>query len=175
LFNSVTVALDELALMVELGLPIQADEDGPGIWFPCPKLVDKCCTVYLDRPTCCRTYRCTLLLKLDNDEIAIDDARAIVTSAWDAAHRLEDELEGETIAQYRRRRADALLLRSEALPQTPARDRLNELDAILDRHFRKHHQNQTIPFDEVEGRNSWISATISRPSKSDRSAASPSA
>jgi Fe-S-cluster containining protein len=167
LFNSVTVAYDEIERAVDIGLPILADEDGPAIWFPCVKLVDKCCTVYLDRPTCCRTFRCTLLLKLDRDEIAIEDARAIVSDAWEAAHGVEAELAGETISQYRQRRAEALLTRSEALPHTPARDKLNELDAILDRHFRKPYQNQTTPFDEVEGRDGWISVTISRPSESD--------
>ena len=174
LFNSVTVAYDELALAMDIGLPILADEDGPAIWFPCVKLVNKCCTVYQDRPTCCRTYRCTLLLKLDRDEIALDDAREIVVEAWEAAHRLEAELDGESISQYRQRRADALLNRNEGLPRTPARDKLNELDAILDRHFRKEYQNQTIPFDAVEGRDGWISVTISRPSESDPPVPSPS-
>lgn len=175
LFNIVEVALPEVGLALELGLPILADEDGPAIPFPCPRLADKCCTVYERRPTCCRTYRCQLLFALDREEVTLDEALEHVESAWTAAAHLEAALDGESIPDYRRRRAAALVERNEALPHTPARDRLNALDAILDRHFRKAYQSQTAPFDGVEGRDGVIRIAISRPSESDPPVPSPSA
>jgi hypothetical protein len=180
LFNMVPVDWTDMALVHELGFPLVSDEDGPAIPFPCPRLVDKCCTVYERRPQCCRRYRCELLGRLDREETTLAEALAVVADAWQAVGLVEAELDGETIPQYRRRRAEALVDRGEALPHTPARDRLNDLDAVLDRHFRKPMQNQTIPFDEVEGRappstsSGTISVSISRPSESGPPVPSPS-
>ena len=44
LFNIVEVALPEVGLAMELGLPLLAEEDGPAIPFPCVKLVDRILT-----------------------------------------------------------------------------------------------------------------------------------
>lgn len=162
LFNFLTLELDDIEPGVRLGLPINIDEDGLSFDFPCPKLAGTCCTVYDDRPSGCRTYRCKLLKRLDADEVPLRHAIEIAESARDAFRLVQAELGEETIPQYRRRRV-AALERNKALPRTPARDRLNELDAILDQHFRKPSQNQTIPFNGVEGRGDWISMSMAPP------------
>lgn len=156
LFIEILLDPAERDLAERLGLPVMDDEDGPVLAFPCTRLDGACCTVYADRPTGCRTFRCTLLRRLDANEVPLFHALELVESALVAARALEAELAGETVPSYRRRRARALIDRNEALPRAPARDRLNELDGILDQHFRKPHQNQTIPFDAVEGRSGWL-------------------
>lgn len=163
-FNSIDLQPDELDLAESLGLPFVTDTKGaPGFSFPCPCLSGTACTVYEIRPSGCRSFRCLLLKRLDRGEVPLFHALELVETAREAVRLVEAELGAETIPQYRYRRAEALIERGEALPHTPARDRLNELDAILDLHFRPAHQNQTTPFDGVEGRESWVSVSMGAP------------
>ena len=47
--------------------------------LPCPRLgADGGCTVYMDRPTVCRTYHCKLSKRVEAREISEDAALAIV-------------------------------------------------------------------------------------------------
>jgi Fe-S-cluster containining protein len=49
--------------------------------LPCPRLADRCCTVYDDRPSACRRYRCAVLAKYETGSLSLDDALAHVSRA----------------------------------------------------------------------------------------------
>jgi Fe-S-cluster containining protein len=151
LFNVVMIDIEQFMHALSIGLPIRDEGYGPGIWFPCPKLVDKCCTVYEDRPDCCRAFRCELLKKIDREEVTLDAAMAIVAQALDAVQEAEAAMAGETFPNFRKRRVEALE-RGERLPPSEALDRLVDLDLILDEHFRRPEQSQTAAYAEIEGR-----------------------
>lgn len=54
--------------------------DRPAFALPCPKFAG-CCTIYEGRPKACRGFRCALLRRLDDNDICLDEALAIVGEA----------------------------------------------------------------------------------------------
>jgi Fe-S-cluster containining protein len=48
---------------------------------PCTKLVESRCSVYAARPKNCRGYRCKVLRRLEEGELNVEQARAIVYKA----------------------------------------------------------------------------------------------
>jgi len=48
---------------------------------PCAKLVESSCSVYSARPKNCRGYRCKVLRRLEERELDVEQARAIVQKA----------------------------------------------------------------------------------------------
>ncbi len=74
LFDEVPLEADEVALGVRLSLPIVPAGDAAAMPLPCPRLSGATCTVYDDRPSTCRTFRCGLLVALEADRVALDDA-----------------------------------------------------------------------------------------------------
>ncbi|MEO5809583.1 MAG: YkgJ family cysteine cluster protein, partial [Sphingomicrobium sp.] len=71
---------DELNRARELGLSIM-DGDAPGFYLPCPKLLDRCCSIYGERPSVCAGYKCQLLIDLGSERVSLDDALAKVAVA----------------------------------------------------------------------------------------------
>ena len=59
-----------------VGLRVLTNEQG--FRQPCSALSERSCTVYTDRPTACRAYRCDLLNALESDEVSIKEAQQIV-------------------------------------------------------------------------------------------------
>jgi hypothetical protein len=45
---------------------------------PCAALGDGCCSIYHDRPSVCRWYRCLLLRRLEAGDVSHDDARELI-------------------------------------------------------------------------------------------------
>lgn len=163
-YNMLMLEPDELPGAFMHGLPVMNGGEGECFWFPCPRLEGKCCAIYDVRPGGCRTFRCELLLKLDRAQVTLDEAMGHVRDAWARVHRLEPLLDGESIPQLRRRRADLRAI-GEVLPDEELRDRLNEMDEVLDAHFRRPPQNQRNAYAEVEGRERddiWVSVTVDR-------------
>lgn len=71
---------DEVEFATALGLGV-ANEKGPNFFFlPCPKLENRCCSVYLTRPRTCGSYRCRLLKGFEAGDVSLDQALAKVTS-----------------------------------------------------------------------------------------------
>jgi Fe-S-cluster containining protein len=54
--------------------------------LPCPRLADRCCTVYADRPAACRRYRCAVLAKYEDGRLSLADAETHVTRAEQLRH-----------------------------------------------------------------------------------------
>ena len=150
-YERVPIEPEEFGSAVSLGLPITMDLHGVCFSLPCPRLEDKCCTVYESRPARCRDFYCKTAKELICGEISRELAFARVGEANARAQRLLGALAGESIPEYRKRREDAFE-RGEALERTAARDCLVALDEILDRDFRKPEQNRTKRYDTIEGR-----------------------
>jgi uncharacterized protein len=135
LFNVLMIDPPDALHALSVGLPLTDEGYGLAFWFPCPLLSGKNCTVYDQRPSGCRSYRCTTLKQLDREEIVLDEALDRVETALAAVKHVETALDGETIPQFRRRLAIARDA-GEARPASPANGPLAALDVILNRDFR---------------------------------------
>ena len=62
-----------------LGLPVEAD--GLAFTLPCPKLIDRKCSIYNSRPSVCAGYKCQLLLDFDVGKIGFERAMYTVARA----------------------------------------------------------------------------------------------
>lgn len=100
------------------------------------------CTIYEDRFTICRTFRCRLLRKVEEGRIAAPDARQIIARALDARARVAEREPGAVLDINRARIRDEL---SRQLEDANPPDKLSlgarllsivALDELLDRHFR---------------------------------------
>ena len=81
LFAAAPLRNDEVDRLEPLGFPITGDTGEPCFAQPCVKLVGRSCTVYADRPSVCRSYRCRLLAALVSGEVGLDQARRTVATA----------------------------------------------------------------------------------------------
>ena len=54
---------------------------------------DSKCTIYDDRPSLCRSYRCALLRKVDSGEVSDGEARALVAAAIELRDRVRPAIE----------------------------------------------------------------------------------
>ncbi len=59
---------------------------------PCAAFDSKC-TIYDDRPSLCRSYRCALLRKVDSGEVSDGEARALVAAAIELRDRVRPAIE----------------------------------------------------------------------------------
>jgi hypothetical protein len=71
----------ELERYAALGLPTVIQSGRPAMPLPCLRLADRCCTVYADRPTGCRSYRCRLSHRLGAGEVTMVQALTAVHEA----------------------------------------------------------------------------------------------
>ena len=88
LFDEVPLARDEIALGKRLSLPIVACGDEASMALPCPRLDVATCTVYADRPSTCRTFRCGLLEDVEAGVAPLDDALVRVEALRAASGRV---------------------------------------------------------------------------------------
>jgi Fe-S-cluster containining protein len=149
LFDTVLVGPEEARTMAELGLDLF--EQGPGGAFrqPCAMLAGSLCTIYADRPSCCRTFRCSLLGKYVEGKTTLSEARQRIAEARLLIDLVTRFLEsGESIAQARTRWKERNA--GEAAAHHP-RDhaqhfllQMTALNVFLDKHFRPESQRQVI-------------------------------
>lgn len=91
LFDVVRLALDEVARMTRLGLPVLPRADAPAMRQPCAALEQVRCRIYADRPARCDAFRCHLLAALQSGEVDLDEALGVVALAreLDGAQRTQ--------------------------------------------------------------------------------------
>ena len=127
----------------------------PAFALPCSKF-DGCCTIYEDRPAACRGFRCALLRRLEDNEIALEDALDIVSEA----RRLADEAMPEGTAEERAGRFRAHLRiagndsRSDGEMSDVDRLRFTALALYLDRHFVLARDGQFYSVEPIASSNS---------------------
>jgi Fe-S-cluster containining protein len=76
LHDQVPLDEDELARAARLRLPLVESPLRLAFHLPCPRLVDRRCTVYDERPRTCASYACGVLLAYGAGEI--DEATALM-------------------------------------------------------------------------------------------------
>lgn len=81
LFSGVKLKGVEMEVLDGLSLPILDNGDAAILSQPCAAHVAGECTIYADRPSVCRSYKCDLYKKVLAGETTIDDALIIVRKA----------------------------------------------------------------------------------------------
>ena len=129
LHGHVTLRDEEVEPARAIGLPILTD-GRCGFSTPCPKLVDRRCSIYEFRPTACRGYKCQLLYDLEADRVGLPEALATVTTALGLAAEIEGDRRGPPVAG----------------PIETARRtlRLTAFHVFLDRHFRNKYEGPML-------------------------------
>lgn len=80
LYTNVRVTPSEVGPLHDLGMRIETGELAQ-FSQPCPKLVERKCSIYAERPTTCRNFACTLLRRLRLSDVAFVEALHIVATA----------------------------------------------------------------------------------------------
>lgn len=115
---------------------------------PCAAFQQGCCSIYPERPSVCRAYRCELLTSCDTGKIALGDAEKVIADATALRDRIRPALQtmlGSDVA-----RLDTLTRRAvpELQSMSQRRDQVGEdaqdllfdivaLEILLARHFRE--------------------------------------
>jgi hypothetical protein len=113
-----------------LGLDVQSD--GRSFSLPCRRF-ENCCTVYAERPSPCRGFRCALLRRLDDGDVSLQEALDVVVEA----HRLAKDAfpSGSPAEQARQFRMQRSLKEQDIVGATPEKLKFIALGLYLDRHF----------------------------------------
>ena len=105
LFAWVRLNASELNPAESLGLKvIRNDPRQRGFTQPCP-LWDGMCTVYAstDYPRTCKTYKCIVLRRLLDEDIALPEALSIIRETLDLIREIEPLLPASTAISFRER------------------------------------------------------------------------
>ena len=139
---------DDLTGLAEHGLTVlgQGEDEKLAFALPCPRLKGTCCTIYQERFTVCRRFRCALLQRLDGGEIDVTAALATVAKARALVAAAEPE--ARTVArrfEQRRSTSDWRDIADPELREAAGRRKLliTALEHYLNKHFR--HQRHDTP------------------------------
>lgn len=90
---------DSVESLVQIGLRALTNDAGVATGFPlpCPNFIGMQCSVYENRPTVCRTFRCKLLKDVQRGTYSVPEARQIALST----RALRDQLAPELDSMYR--------------------------------------------------------------------------
>jgi hypothetical protein len=135
------VEADKLRL---LGVAVEKTETGTQFPQPCSMLTGARCSIYADRPTNCRAYRCELLKRFDDGGIARAEALAIIGKAVELFSAVQSELDpGQSVPEARKAWRVSLAARS---PGDPAKQgfmlKQTLLNFFLDKYFRNPVEHQ---------------------------------
>ena len=108
----------EAARLELLGLDVDGDDaDAELLSLPCQALRGTRCSIYAQRPRCCRTFECRLLQQAQRGEVTVADAQARIADARSQVQRVK-----------------ALLARMETRPvRLPLEERVAEAAAAAPR------------------------------------------
>src|SRR5258706_1168670 len=138
LFADVELSGAHEALRLEIrGLEIEdGDEKEPALLVqPCAALKRKKCSIYPNRPKCCRTFECLLLKRARHGEISVVDARQKISEALTEGKRVRTLLgrlpPTDARLTLKERCIDAIALAGEHSGSTEARRTSLELENAI--------------------------------------------
>ena len=143
LYGHVDVPNDEVDELVALGFAIHRDTERPTFQQPCPMLRGTLCSVYADRPSTCRKYRCALLTRYQNEELSLEESISIVAKAKELVREVNEGLPANATLRTLRNERSANFAGIESVAEndraqfTRRHLRLAMLERFLDRYFRK--------------------------------------
>jgi len=145
LHDAAALLPEEMSLALSLGMKVTRSGQDVRFSLPCHLLKDRCCTVYANRPSPCRNYKCRLLRSLQAGEKSLEECLDKVSTARSLLNDLEDVLpHGMTIPEAR---ASAASQRVEDVGKLEkARIKLHAfaLNVYLERYFRNEHENSFV-------------------------------
>jgi hypothetical protein len=138
LFADVELASRNETLTLEvMGLEIEdADEEDDGLLVqPCGALKGKRCSIYAQRPECCRTFECRLLQAVKRGAVSVDRAQAKISDALRRVERVQQLIaelgEGDERLPLKERCAEALERAEESSANPGANRKRAELQAAM--------------------------------------------
>jgi len=170
LHNHAVAAPEELERIARLGIGLHEKREYPAFALPCPCHVDRCCTVYDQRPKACGVYKCSLLQAAQEGKRSFSEAHRIVEQVrevlgriygtigsreqelriWDQARNFLSERREESASEDAFRRGNAALLLD-----------LNVLALLCGRHFEPENFEGAWTWDSVEsGEGTMVSAAL---------------
>ena len=81
LFDHAKAEPEEFARLAAAGMETYEVEGKPRFRLPCPRLSGSRCTIYQERFTICRSFRCALLRDYQAGAVTLEEARQAVASA----------------------------------------------------------------------------------------------
>jgi Fe-S-cluster containining protein len=79
---------DPFELLASAGLTFFTTDDTKSFRQPCPAFGVGCCSIYRDRPSVCREYRCLLLRRHEAGEVSTDEALALIARTTELRDRV---------------------------------------------------------------------------------------
>ena len=138
---------DEVAAAADIGLKLLDYAGRPGFHLPCAKLEGTRCGIFGHRPRVCSRFKCKVLVDLEEQRLAFDQAAAHVRTARELYAAML-----EALPDYLTIR-DAKLM-AKAGFSTPRlhelRLKATALETYLDQHFRK--DSDVKMFDQDDGK-----------------------
>jgi hypothetical protein len=93
MYRTVDVGSDDRTeLLQAAGLVLSTRGDVTSFRQPCSAFGSGCCSVYPDRPSVCRSYRCLLLRRHEAGEVSRDDALALIARTTHLRDRVRSGL-----------------------------------------------------------------------------------
>jgi hypothetical protein len=124
-----------------IGLPV--NREVRRFSLPCPKLIDRKCSIFESRPSVCPGYRCQLLRDCDAGQIDLPYALDLVAQARKLFRAASVALTAGTVSEARERARNVavaeLLSLDGSVRDAALRERLRvvALEVFLDHHFRR--------------------------------------
>lgn len=150
LFGFVPVSDEESARVSDLGFTLTAKPNPKdvGVCFtqPCRALSGTSCTIYHDRPSVCRAYRCVTLEAFNAGDIAIEEARKRVSDVLESRKDLLKATGTTTFHDARTAIDEAVRNDAKTAKAIPAHSFLVVIiERMLDLHFRRGKERRTMP------------------------------
>lgn len=93
MYRTVHVGADDrIEILEAAGLVFSTADDVTSFRQPCSAFGGGCCSVYADRPSGCRSYRCLLLRRFEAGEVSRETARALIARTIEMRDRVRSGL-----------------------------------------------------------------------------------
>ena len=155
LHDAAALLPEEISLALSLGMKVTQSVEDVRFSLPCHLLKDRCCTVYANRPSPCRNYKCRLLQTLEADESSLQQCLDKVSSARSLLSDLQDVLPQDmTLPEARASAASQPVEDVDKLGRAKIKLHAFALNVYLEKYFRNEYENsflQTTSIDENNG------------------------
>ena len=152
LHNAATLLPEEVPLAFALGMKVTQSSQEAEFALPCHLLKDRCCSVYADRPSPCRNYKCRLLQSLDSGERSLEECLEKVSKARSLLSELEAVLPvGMTLPEARGVAASKAVKNDAGMPEN-AKIKLHAfaLNVYLEKYFRNDYESSFLEISSLE-------------------------
>ena len=143
LHNAAALLPEEVPLALGLGMKVTQSDQEAHFALPCHLLKDRCCSVYADRPSPCRDYKCRLLRSLEAGERGLNECLDKVSRARSLLSDLEAILpRGMTLPEARAAAASqATENDTRMLENAKIKLQAFALNIYLEKYFRNDYEN----------------------------------